>query len=346
MNIADIKHPSQIPNNPWRHVNPEEILDWYFPEENPANGRVVIGQEFVEISAMDHINDFMDLLKTEIAKHDYEKDFNLSLKMDGGKRKIAFRAHRQTSIEGDYLILRRLPVSIPNIDNLLLPSHIKTILLHHNLNKGGLVIICGEPGNGKSTTTAACIQSRLQKFGGFCLTLENPIEMPLHGRHGKGFCFQSQVPEGGFEEALSAAMRCYPTATHSILYIGEIRSAETAAEALKISNSGHLVITTLHSSSTTESLKRILSLAKDMGIEESQNLLASSLRLAIHQKLEVPDKLKPNERKLNINFLFSPKPSSPVANRIRGGNIDGLVTEIEQQQKIANTQVGVLLKEW
>jgi Tfp pilus assembly pilus retraction ATPase PilT len=340
--------------NPWGHIKPEDILDWYFPLNDPLAGRAVVGLGFVELNDMPQVEEFVEMLYSEVEKRPLtEIDFNLRLDWPpkGEKslrRRIKFRAHRQESIEGPFVILRQMPVTLPQLELLGLPDPICTVLMHDNLNKGGMVVICGEPGNGKSTTTAATIRARLQKFGGFCLTLENPVEMPLHGRHGQGFCLQSPVHEGGFENALTAAMRCYPTATNAILYLGEVRSAETAAEALRIANNGHLVLTTLHSSNVMTALKRILSLAKTkhMTDEESCSLLASSLRLVIHQKLE-GEAMDPTSRKLKTSFLLSANNQSPVANRIRGSSIDNLVTEVEQQnQMLRNNQIARLLEGW
>lgn len=336
------------------NVLPEEVLDWYLPEKDPLSGKAVIGSEFVELNEMIHFEEFTGLLYEAIEKRDVdEMDFNIRVDwlVGGIKKRIKYRGHRQDSVEGRFIILRQMPVVLPELRALGLPDQIRTVLEHENLNRGGLVIICGEPGNGKSTTSAAMIRKRLQDYGGFCLTLENPVEMPLHGRHGTGFCLQSTVDEGGFEKALTAAMRCYPTATNAILYLGEVRSAETAAEALRIANNGHLVITTLHSSNVITCLKRILALAKtnNMTDEEAGSLLASSLRLVLHQKLETSPENEMS-RKLKISFLFSANNQSPVANRVKGANIDNLVTEVEQQNQMLRTgqghQLQKLLDSW
>jgi twitching motility protein PilT len=336
----------------WAHIKPQDIIDWYLPIKNPLSGRAAYGDLFIDLRLMPQCEEFVGALVDDIEEKGFdkriEKDFNLRLDVtiEGHKKRIKFRGHRQQSIDGEFLILRQMPLVLPDLVTLGLPEAIQYILMHQELNRGGLVLICGEPGNGKSTTTAAMIKARLQTYGGFCLTLENPVEMPLHGQHGNGFCIQTPVEEGNFEDALSAAMRCYPTAAKSILYLGEVRSAETAAEALRIANNGHLVITTLHSSSVLTCLKRLLSLSKtkSMSDEEAASLLSTSLRLVLHQKLEQG----PNDTKqLKVGFLFSESNHSPAANRIRSGNVDNLITEIEQQNQMLKTgQIGRLLELW
>jgi Tfp pilus assembly pilus retraction ATPase PilT len=318
----------------WEHILPESVVDWYLPISNPLSGRIVLNGMFMEIKDFPQCEEYVSALINafELCDSDREKDFNLRVTVGAkaAKRRINYRAHKQESIDGDFLILRKMPTDMKDIKELGLPDAIKNLLLHEQLNGGGLVIICGEPGNGKSTTTAAVIRGRLSKYGGFCLTLENPVEMPLHGKHGDGYCIQTPVEEGGFESALSSAMRCYPTAANSILFLGEVRSSETAAEALRIANNGHLVITTLHSSNVVSCLKRLLTLAKtkSMSDDEASALLAGSLKLVLHQKLVVVDG---GDKKLAVSYLFSQDNKSPTASRIRAGGIDNLVTEVEQQ---------------
>jgi Tfp pilus assembly pilus retraction ATPase PilT len=317
----------------WGHIQPDSVVDWYLPIGNPLSGRVFIDGIFVEVKDFPQCEEYVSALMNafELCDSDRDKDFTLRVNVGVGssKRRINYRAHRQESIDGDFLILRKMPTDMKDINDLGLPDAIRNLLLHEQLNGGGLVIVCGEPGNGKSTTTAAIIRGRLSKYSGFCLTLENPVEMPLHGKHGDGYCIQTPVEEGSFESALSSAMRCYPTAANSILFIGEVRSSETAAEALRIANNGHLVITTLHSSNVVSCLKRLLALAKtkSMSDEEASALLAGSLKLVLHQKLVVEN----GEKRVVVSYLFSQDNKSPTASRIRAGGIDNLVTEVEQQ---------------
>lgn len=208
-------------------------------------------------------------------------------------------------------------------------------MLHERLNSGGLVIISGETGQGKSTTCAALIRARLERYSSFCLTLENPPELPLHGLHGeRGICVQTDVRSGGFGEALRGAVRCYPTQGNSMLFVGEVRDPETAGEALRIAINGHLVVTSIHGGDIVSSMKRMLSLAQsyqNMGEAEAKSVFSSAFRLIVHQRLKDGAN---GEKRLEAQGLFSPSYASPVANRIRQGQLEGLSTDIQQQAQL------------
>ncbi|PJF38438.1 MAG: type II secretion system protein E, partial [Phototrophicales bacterium] len=143
------------------------------------------------------------------------------------------------------------------------------------------------PGNGKSTTCASLISERLRRHAGICVTVEDPPEMPLHGRHGKGLCLQREVGiNSTFEACVIETLRAYPTQVNSILMIGEVREPSTASLALNASIDGRLVIVTLHASSIVHSIQRICTIASEnMAERAARELLSSGLRLCIHQKI-------------------------------------------------------------
>lgn len=253
----------------------------------------------------------------------------------------SFRGHKIDTIDQPYFALRRMPKSVPSLESLGLDPAVRQVLLHESLNKGGLILICGETGQGKSTTCAAAIKERLFKFGAFCLTVEDPPEMPLHGEHGDGRCLQTEVSNGQFAEALRGAMRCYPTANGSILYVGETRGAETAAEVLRAAMNGALVFTTTHAPDVPSGLRRLISFAATrMGAEEAQTILGSTFRLGLHQVLEATRPLPGQQprRRLSMSFLMSGNSRTPVANIIRKGEIDALGTSIQQQAATMRNQ--------
>jgi twitching motility protein PilT len=253
----------------------------------------------------------------------------------------SFRGHKIDTIEQPYFALRRMPKTVPSLESLGLDPAVRQVLLHESLSKGGLVLICGETGQGKSTTCAAAIKERLFKFGAFCLTVEDPPEMPLHGEHGDGRCLQTEVSNGEFDEALRGAMRCYPTSNGSILYVGETRGAETAAEVLRAAMNGALVFTTTHAPDVPSGLRRIMSFASArLGQEEAQVIMGSTFRLGLHQTLESARPLpgQPTRRRLSMSFLMSGNGKTPVANIIRKGEIDALGTSIQQQAAMMRNQ--------
>lgn len=231
---------------------------------------------------------------------------------------------RNQRMREDRYALRRMPVECPNLDELMLPSWIKQLLLGSKLKThGGLVVIFGQTGAGKTTTLSATIAGRLALHGGYCLTLEDPPEHPLEGRHGKaGYCEQLDVDElGGYEKAIHTALRCFPAKDSSMLGYGEVRENLTAAELVRVAVDGHLVLATMHAKSIPEGLQRLAAMAKAAGEENANALLATAIQLAVHQKFD------PGGR-LEVNAL--PRDNKATAH-IKAGEFAALSEEVQKQ---------------
>ncbi|TES72608.1 ATPase, T2SS/T4P/T4SS family [Pseudomonas syringae group genomosp. 3] len=189
--------------------------------------------------------------------------------------------------------LRRLRDLCPNLDLLGLPQWIKALLLGSKMrDTGGLVVIFGLTGAGKTVTFSATIAARLRLMGGYALTLEDPPEDPLEGAHGTGYCEQIDVAElGGYENGIHAALRCFPAKDSSMLGFGEVLNAQTAAQLFRLAGDGHLVLATVHAKSIQAGLERLAAMARAAGEANANELLASSLQLAIHQRFDDSGKL-------------------------------------------------------
>lgn len=314
------------------------ITDWYLPIGNPLGGMYYPGPMFIKTNEMlhEHVNNIYKASESQ-----QRDDFIVNVD------KCIYRGHKMTAITGDQLVFRRIPNEILSMGELGIDEQLQKIFVHEKLNNGGLILVAGETGNGKSTTCASIIKSRLEKFNSFCLTVEDPPEFPLGGVHKKGLCYQTSVSNSGFADALKGAVRCYPVSSNSILFVGEIRDAETAAEVLRIASNGHLVFSTIHSTDIVGSIRRFVSLCsgdKNLNESEIKSSLSSCLRLVIHQKLV---RNVSNVKKLHASILFSPNGSSIIANRIRTSTIEALGTEIHQQQNlIIRKEVDKLLEMW
>lgn len=324
--------------------NFHEITDFYLPEELPNQGIFYPGPQ--NVASDPNYYDIVEFMVSE-AKKKGKSEFSLEMVHEG--RKVILRGQTITSVEGLIYIFRRLPSYIPKIEDIGMPGNVIELLLSPRLSSGGLIIIAGETGQGKSTTAASCIASRLKNFGSFCLTIEDPIEMPLQGYYEnpkdsnkKGVCFQTNCEGEEIFEAIKSSLRCYPSVSNSMLFLGETRDAMMASEVLKIATNGHLVVTTLHGSDLTNSLKRFIQLAssyKNANEADVKSIFSSVFRLLIHQKLD----LLPNgKRRIRPQVLFSPSSTSTIASRLRSGQIELLSTDIQNQNTMINKGTSIL----
>lgn len=324
-------------------TRPEEMItDWYLPENDPLDGFVY--PRALPIRQYDALYEMAKVLLGRA--RDKTADGYNEFVIEAGT--TTFRGHVIETVEGRVYALRRTPTTIPGLKALGIPEPIRAVMLDPWLNRGGLILVCGETGQGKSTTCAAMIKERMLKHGSFCLTVEDPPEMPLHGAHQSGRCIQTEVRQGGFAEAMRGAMRCYPAVSGSMLYVGETRDPETAAEVLTIATNGHLVLTTVHASDPISAISRFMALASAETPQEiCQQNLASILRLVLHQTL----KEKPSvgnaaiRRKLHMDFLMSKDRTTPVAAKIKQGRPEGLSSDITQQKMVLERKGMAGLKE-
>lgn len=227
--------------------------------------------------------------------------------------------------EGLVFALRQASVDYKEINNLKLGSVVINELSHSRLNHGGLVIISGASGNGKTTTCASLIINRLKEFGGVCITAEDPPEFPISGMHGNGLCIQNTVKDGDFEAAIKTSLRSYPTGQNAIMFVGEIRDAEAASEVIKASLDGRLVIVTVHADSVYSGIKRIAGYAcRTMG-DEAYSMLAESFRVGIHQEIKNTN----DQSRMIIECLVN---STACVNLIKNNKIEHLRNEAEMQK--------------
>ena len=337
----------------------DSVTDWYLVIDNINNSFVFPGP--IKISEKPILKEYAEFLNEKLQKALQEKmqevknkDFRevyLRITLPNIDTLLIFRGNKIKTIEGEFWALRRVRGKVPSLEDLGMAKSLIKVLTNDNL-KSGLVLIVGETGNGKSTTCASIIKELCSSRGSFALTVEDPPELPLHGMIGKGICLQTEVRKEGFAEAIRSAMRSYPAVNNSILYVGEIRDAETAKELIKISANGHLVFTTIHGDDIITGLKRLISSASndDGGLSDDiRIMLASSLRLVVHQKLKtLPPSMsngKP-EKVLKVEFLLSNGASGSVGNALSKNKLDTLNNIIlRQRSMLENRGIEELMKE-
>lgn len=173
------------------------------------------------------------------------------------------------------LAMRSIPLQIPTFEELGVP-HAATALAE---SSHGLVLVVGAAGNGKSSTLAAMIGHINRTMRAHVVTIEDPIEF----LHQDDLAAISQREIGldtpDFATALRAALRQDP----DVILLGEIRDEETMDIALKAAETGHLVLSTLHTPDVARTVGRVISLAKDAA--ETRERFADSLRGIVAQRL-------------------------------------------------------------
>lgn len=299
--------------------------DWYIPADNPdafvAYPRELGRQPWQAMAR--------ELLRRAVDTPTHQTFYRVEC--DGH----VFRGNRQNTVHGDIHVLRLIPKEVPAMEALGLPGPVVRVMLHPGFAaNGGLLVVSGAPGHGKSTTCAALVRQRVLRHGAFCLTVEDPPEFPLHGdysleAHKDGKVIQVPVDDGDFASSIAQALRCFPSQSgHSMLLVGEVLDAATARQVLMAALHGQLVVTTLHAGDCQGALDRILTMAisDGMGRDEALHALAHSLRGVIHQTL-----LKGT---LTVDSLFSAGSNTVVANHLKTGQIRLLSTELETQRQM------------
>lgn len=207
-------------------------------------------------------------------KFEETNEMDLAYNLEGVAR---YRANVFKQMGRLEMVMRAIPIKIPTIEELNLPSVLNEIALYPR----GLVLVTGTTGSGKSTTLAAMINKINENYNRHIVTIEDPIEF-VHADK-KSSISQREVglDTDSFGTALKYVLRQDP----DVILIGEMRDAETVGTALSAAETGHMVFSTLHTIDTIQSINRIL----DFFPKEQQNQiriqLAGTLRAVISLRL-------------------------------------------------------------
>jgi twitching motility protein PilT len=201
-----------------------------------------------------------------------ELDFAIGFKGIGRFRVNAFRQRGTPS-----LAIRYIKTQIPPFDELGLPS----VILDISMRRRGLILVTGTTGSGKSTLLASMIEHINNNASMNVVTIEDPIEFLYKDK--KSVVAQREVGQDtqSFSNALRASFRQDP----DIILIGEIRDKETMETALSAADTGHLVMSTLHTMNTVETITRIISFFPPHQHEQIRLVLSNVLVSIISLRL-------------------------------------------------------------
>jgi twitching motility protein PilT len=173
--------------------------------------------------------------------------------------------------------MRVIPKSIPSFTELKLPAQLGDIA---NL-KNGIVLVTGPTGSGKSSTLAAIVDRINETQAYHILTIEDPVEF-MH-RHKRSIIHQRELHSDtpSFALALRAALRQAP----KVILVGEMRDKETIEIALEAAETGHLVLSTLHTVDASKTIERVIGVFPLAEQQTIRNRLAKSFRYIVSQRL-------------------------------------------------------------
>ena len=228
------------------------------------------------LTTQDTLDVFNHIMESKIPLEEMDKvnDHDTSYSMPGFCR-FRVNVFRQRGTLS--LVLRVIPEEIPTFESLLLPPQVNDLAEYTR----GLVLVTGAAGNGKSSTLAAIINYINQTRHAHVVTIEDPIEF----LHKDIKCFISQREVGSdtqdFNRALRAALRQDP----DVILVGEMRDLETIDIALKASETGHMVYSTVHTPDASKTIGRLIAVFPPNEQEMVRIRLAENLKAVLSQRL-------------------------------------------------------------
>lgn len=188
-----------------------------------------------------------------------------------------FRINVGHELGNPMMTIRSIPNKIPTFSELKLPLHLEKF----SKNNNGIVLITGQTGSGKSTTLASMVNYINNNYMKHIITIEDPVEFVFENAKSIVTQRQLSVDTASFPEGVKYAMRQDP----DVILIGEIRDRETLNSALKAAETGHLVLATLHTNDTIQTINRIINFYEPSDRDFVRRQVAETLRGVVAQKL-------------------------------------------------------------
>ncbi|MFZ2321936.1 MAG: PilT/PilU family type 4a pilus ATPase, partial [Pseudomonas sp.] len=232
-----------------------------------------VGSEIMKPGAVQHMA-YQLMTQKQVAEFERDLEMNLAVSVGGSGR---FRINVYYQRGEVSMVARLIKNEIPPISALGLPSQLEKLALMDR----GLILVVGAAGSGKSTTLASMLDHRNSNKDGHILCIEDPIEF-LH-KHKRSVIDQREVglDTHSFGDALRNVLREAP----DVIMLGEIRDLDSMQHALHYAETGHLCLATLHATSTTHALERIVRFFPEEARKQILADLAQNLIALIGQRL-------------------------------------------------------------
>jgi twitching motility protein PilT len=213
-----------------------------------------------------------DPVKLEEFDQEHEVDFSFEIENVARFRINAFLQRGLTS-----LVCRAIPHRISTIEELSLPTVVRELAEEER----GIILLTGTTGSGKSTTLAAMIDHMNNTMSKHIVTIEDPIEFVHSDKRSAINQREVGMDTASFKRALRRVLRQDP----DVILVGEMRDEETVQTALSAAETGHLVLSTIHTVDATESINRLLDFFPPHQHAQARSMIAGTVKGVISQRL-------------------------------------------------------------
>ena len=294
--------------------------DIHLEEDSPIavriNSDMRISSQILKSEDMDKLLKEI-LSKEEINYFETNRDLDTSVSLEGLSR---IRINAYFSSDKKCLTLRILPGTVPNWNEIGLPKEFINLSKLHK----GLILCTGPTGSGKSTSLASFLNHILETQNKHIITIEDPIEYQFNHTK-KSIIHQREVKSDtlSFASALRASLREDP----DIIYIGEMRDLETIQLAITAAETGHLVLGTLHTSSSSKTIERIVDVFPGDQQEQARLQASTSIAGILSQTL---CKNNFGKRSLAYELMIN---NTAISNLIRERKVNQIYSQLQTGNK-------------
>ena len=315
-----------------------EFIDLYVGNEGESYLKDSSNPLLIRAVQSQELKDDIEAL-SQVAPFNQSGGMSETISYDG----VSYRRSYMATDRGPYYVYRKSTKFARSLADLNIHPILGSMIM--NLGKeSGLVLVSGGMGQGKTTTALASFLDWMKVYGGFGVTLEDPIEISVSERQGEaGFCLQVAVDhkevngihEPDYATKMVEAMRWGAR----YIYLGEIRTSSTAMQALRAARNGCLVIATVHADDAPGTVQAMSTLiaAGGQGLDstEASIFLGNGLLCVLHQKLQTTSRgIMPQIEPLII------KGDPSVQGKIRGGDFHKLRDDLQRQANQLKSNAG------
>jgi twitching motility protein PilT len=241
-----------------------------------VDGELTADEHVAALSAEDTEHALHDLLhdavKLQEFSQEHEVDFSFEI---NGVARYRINAFRQRGVIS--MACRAIPHKISTVEELMLPSVVRDLAEEER----GIVLLTGTTGSGKSTTLAAMIDHMNSTMSKHIVTIEDPIEFVHSDKRSVINQREVGMDTASFKRALRRVLRQDP----DVILVGEMRDDETVQTALSAAETGHLVLSTIHTVDATESINRMLDFFPPHQHAQARSMIAGTVKGVISQRL-------------------------------------------------------------